>query len=155
MDKKIPPGHVKLKRVYARPAYADGSRILVDRLWPRGVKESDAAIDRWEYELAPSSALHQWFDHDPARWEVFRRCYEGELRERSEEIDQLRALARHGPITLVFSARDEARNSAVVLRDLLLRVKRVRRQQETLRPGTAGTAHNLASSNTTQPVSQR
>ena len=90
------------------------------------------AIDRWEYELAPSSALHQWFDHDPARWEVFRRCYEGELREHSEEIDQLRALARHGPITLVFSARDEARNSAVVLRDLLLRVKRVRRPQEAL-----------------------
>jgi uncharacterized protein YeaO (DUF488 family) len=131
---KIPSSHVKLKRVYARAAYADGTRILVDRLWPRSVKEAEVVIDRWENELAPSSALHQWFDHNPARWEVFRRCYEGELREHPREIEQLRGLARHGPITLVFSARDETHNSAVVLRDLLLRVKRVRRPPETLRP---------------------
>ena len=117
---RIPPRRVKLKRVYARAAHADGTRVLVDRLWPRGVKTADAAIDLWKKELAPSSALRQWFGHDRARWEAFRHCFEGELREHRGEIEQLRALARQGPITLVFSARDETHNNAVVLRDVLL-----------------------------------
>jgi uncharacterized protein YeaO (DUF488 family) len=135
VDARIPPGRVKLKRVYARAAHADGTRILVDRQWPGGVKAGDAAIDRWEKDLAPSRSLHQWFDHDPARWEVFRYCYEGELREHRREIEHLRALARQGPITLVFAARDETHSNAIVLRDVLLGLTRTREPLEAMRPG--------------------
>src|SRR4051794_30453575 len=113
MDERIPPSHVKLKRVYAPAALADGTRILVDRQWPRGVKTTAAAIDRWEKELAPSDALREWFEQDKARWQEFRHCYEGELREHRENIERLRTLARQGHITLVSSARDQIRNHAV------------------------------------------
>jgi uncharacterized protein YeaO (DUF488 family) len=86
-----------------------------------GVKTTDAAIDLWEKELAPSGGLRRWFDYDRARWEEFRLCYEAELRERPGEVERLRALARQAPITLVFSGSDKIHSSAVVLRDLLLR----------------------------------
>jgi uncharacterized protein YeaO (DUF488 family) len=95
-------------------------RILVDRLWPRGIRKSDAAIDRWAKSIAPSSALREWFGHDPARWPEFRRRYATQLRRHPDELAELRALARKGPITLVFAARDERRNDAVVLRNVLL-----------------------------------
>ena len=111
---------VKLKRAYELASRADGLRILVDRLWPRGVRKADAAIDRWAKTLAPSAELRQWFGHDSARWQEFCHRYAKELRACPEELEQLRALARQGPITLVFSARDEVHNNAVVLRDLLL-----------------------------------
>jgi uncharacterized protein YeaO (DUF488 family) len=120
MSKRIASDHVRLKRAYEPPAADDGTRILIDRLWPRGVKKTDAAIDEWMKEIAPSSALRKWFGHEPGRWQEFRRRYQSEIRQHPEQFEQLRTLARHGPITLVFSARDEAHNDAVVLKDLLL-----------------------------------
>jgi uncharacterized protein YeaO (DUF488 family) len=112
--------HIKLKRAYEPPASDDGTRILIDRLWPRGVKRADAAIDEWMKDIAPSTGLRKWFGHDPARWQEFRRRYQSEIRQHPDEFDRLRTLAQNGPITLVFSAHDEAHNDAVVLKDLLL-----------------------------------
>lgn len=116
---KIPPDNIRLIRAY-NPAGTDGPRILVDRLWPRGVKKQDAAIDHWAKELAPSTELRKWFGHDPERWVEFRRRYAAELKEHHAELEQLRSLARQGPITLVYSAHDEQHNQAIVLRDILL-----------------------------------
>jgi uncharacterized protein YeaO (DUF488 family) len=112
--------NVKLKRAYERPAEDDGVRILVDRLWPRGLKKTDAAIDQWAKDIAPSTTLRKWFGHDPARWEEFRRRYVEELRAHPQEVARLRVLARKSTITLVYSARDELHNDAVVLRGVLL-----------------------------------
>ena len=109
-----------IKRVYDPPAKADGLRILVDRLWPRGVAKKDAALDQWMKEVAPSTGLRKWFGHDPERWDEFRRRYGEELEGNGTLVDQLRALARHGPVTLVYSAHDELHNDAVVLRDRIL-----------------------------------
>ncbi len=120
MSRKATAANVKLKRAYGPSSGNDGKRILIDRLWPRGLKKADAAIDEWLKELAPSTALRKWFGHDPARWPEFRRRYLRELKHHPEELDRLRILARQGPITLVFAARDEAHNDAVVLRELLL-----------------------------------
>jgi uncharacterized protein YeaO (DUF488 family) len=113
--------NILVKRAYLPPAPEDGLRILVDRLWPRGVTKSDAAIDRWMKDLAPSNELRRWFGHDPRRWDEFRRRYEAELSQRPDLLEELRTLARKGPLTLVYGARDEAHNQAVVLRDLLSR----------------------------------
>ena len=120
MSKKIAADHIKLKRAYEPPTPDDGTRILIDRLWPRGVKKADAAIDEWMKDIAPSTGLRKWFGHDPARWQEFRRRYQSEIRQHPDEFDRLRTLAQHGRITLVFSARDEAHNDAVVLKGLLL-----------------------------------
>ena len=120
MAKAILPGNVKLKRAYEPPAVEDGTRILVDRLWPRGIKKADAAIDLWMKDVAPSTGLRQWFGHEPDRWQEFRRRYVDELRQKSDLVDELRALARKGPITLVFGAHDQTHNDAVVLREILL-----------------------------------
>ena len=120
MSTKIAVDHIKLKRAYEPPASDDGTRILIDRLWPRGVKRADAAIDEWMKDIAPSTGLRKWFGHDPARWQEFRRRYQSEIRQHPDEFDRLRSLAQNGPITLVFSAHDEAHNDAVVLKDLLL-----------------------------------
>jgi uncharacterized protein YeaO (DUF488 family) len=120
MDQGISAHDVKLKRAYDPPAGGDGVRVLVDRLWPRGVKKEAAAIDRWAKDLAPSAGLRKWFGHDPRRWEEFRRRYRAELRDHPQQLEDLRALARQGPITLVYAARDEEHNDAVVLRDVLL-----------------------------------
>lgn len=110
---------VNLKRAYEPPAPRDGTRILVDRLWPRGVKKAKARIDLWLKDVAPSTALRKWFGHDPARWSEFRRRYRAELKRQPEAFAQLRALARHGRVTLVFGARDGRRNQAVVLKSML------------------------------------
>jgi uncharacterized protein YeaO (DUF488 family) len=120
MNAKIAARHIKLKRAYERPLPDDGTRILIDRLWPRGLKKTDAAIDEWMKNIAPSTELRKWFGHDPERWSEFRHRYQAEIRDHPEQFDRLRTLARHGPITLVFSAHDEEHNDAVVLRDLLL-----------------------------------
>jgi uncharacterized protein YeaO (DUF488 family) len=109
-----------LKRAYEPPAAGDGTRILVDRLWPRGVKKAHAAIDHWAKDLSPSTELRKWFGHDPARWQEFRQRYAAEVRRHPDQLDRLRDLARKGPITLVYAARDELHNDAVVLRDVLL-----------------------------------
>ena len=120
MSKRIKAENVTLKRAYESPAAEDGKRILVDRLWPRGVTKEAAAIDLWLKELAPSTELRKWFGHDPARWPEFRQRYAAELHQHPAELEEVRKLARQGPITLVYAARDEAHNDAVVLRDLLL-----------------------------------
>ena len=120
MSKRIAAENVKLKRAYERPSAADGTRVLVDRLWPRGIKKADAKVDHWVKELAPSTELRKWFGHDPTRWQEFRRRYAGELRQHNDQVDRLRDLARAGPITLVYAAHDEIHNDAVVLRDILL-----------------------------------
>ena len=117
---KIPASHVKLKRSYEPAAESDGVRILVDRLWPRGVSKANAAIDRWLKEIAPSTALRQWFGHDPARWQEFRRRYRQELQQHATALEEIAEQARNGTVTLLYGTRDEAHNNAVVLRDLLL-----------------------------------
>lgn len=120
MIKRIMAGHVKLKRAYEPASADDGVRILIDRLWPRGVTKAAAAIDQWVKDIAPSTTLRKWFGHDPARWEEFRSRYTAEIREHPDALRNLRDQARQGSITLVYSARDEAHNDAVVLRDILL-----------------------------------
>lgn len=120
MSKKISAARIRLKRAYERPAAEDGTRILVDRLWPRGIRKEDAAIDHWAKDLAPSTDLRKWFGHDPDRWQEFRRRYAAEIRRRPDELDRLRALALQGPITLVYAARDEVHNDAIVLQEVLL-----------------------------------
>ena len=111
---------VKIKRIYEPPAADDGQRILVDRLWPRGISKQRAALDEWLKEIAPSTELRQWFNHDPALWDEFRRRYAAELRQQPEAWAQLRERARHGVVTLVYSAHDEAVNNAVAMRAFLL-----------------------------------
>jgi uncharacterized protein YeaO (DUF488 family) len=120
MSKKIVAANIKLKRAYDSALSGDGTRILIDRLWPRGVRKADAAIDLWAKDIAPSTALRKWFGHDPARWHEFRRRYSDEIHRHQDRLDELRALAQKGRITLVFAAHDEAHNDAVVLRETLL-----------------------------------
>lgn len=120
MSSKVRAGNVRLKRAYDAPARGDGKRVLIDRLWPRGVRKADAAIEHWFKELAPSTELREWFGHDPARWQAFQRRYVAEIREHAELLAQLRRLAMQGPLTLVYAARDEAHNDAIVLRNVLL-----------------------------------
>ena len=110
---------IRLKRAYEPPAPEDGRRILVDRLWPRGLRKADAAIDCWLKDIAPSTELRLWFGHDPARWEEFRRRYRAELSAHPDPLNELRTMALEGRLTLVYSARDELHNDAVVLRDVL------------------------------------
>ncbi|EAQ36809.1 hypothetical protein NB311A_16117 [Nitrobacter sp. Nb-311A] len=112
--------NINVKRAYEAPATNDGTRILVDRLWPRGLRKTDAAIDRWIKDIAPSTGLRKWFGHDPARWQEFRQRYADEIQEHADALDELRTCARAGRITLVFAAHDETHNNAVVLRDVLL-----------------------------------
>ncbi|GAB4292799.1 MAG: DUF488 domain-containing protein [Roseovarius sp.] len=100
-------------------AATEGARVLVDRLWPRGISKADLALDLWEKDAAPSGELRRWFGHDPARWEEFVRRYRDELAARPEAVEELLTLCRKGPVTLIFAARDEAHNNAVVLRDWL------------------------------------
>ena len=105
----------RLKRAYAVPASADGTRVLVERLWPRGLTKEAVAVDHWLKDAAPSSDLRKWYGHDPARWPEFQTRYRAELATRGGAVDDLVALCRQGPVTFVFAARDEARNGAVVL----------------------------------------
>ena len=120
MTASIPAANIKLKRAYEPEDSEDGARVLVDRLWPRGVSKEDAALDQWMKEIAPSTELRKWFGHDPARWKEFRSRYGKELHQNAELLSDLRLLARQGPLTLVYSAHDESHNDAVVLRDVLL-----------------------------------
>lgn len=110
---------IALKRAYETPASADGRRILVDRLWPRGLTKGQAQIDLWLKEVAPSNALRQWFAHDPAKWAEFGQRYRSELRH-NPALDELQALAQqHVRLTLVYAAKDELHNQAQVLKDVL------------------------------------
>ena len=110
---------INLKRVYENPTPADGTRILVDRLWPRGLTKEKAGIDVWLKEIAPSTALRQWFGHDPAKWAEFQKRYREELRKNPAQVSLLKEQAKKGAITLVFGAKDEAHNEALVLQELL------------------------------------
>jgi uncharacterized protein YeaO (DUF488 family) len=112
---------IRAKRAYAPPAEGDGTRVLIDRLWPRGVTRAAAAIDHWFRELAPSTELRKWFGHDPARWDEFRRRYTAELTQHEEQLDQLLRIAAQGPLTLIYGARDEHHNDAAVLQGVLAR----------------------------------
>ncbi len=114
-------GSVGLKRAYDEAGPGDGYRVLVDRLWPRGVKRENLRLDAWLKDLAPSPELRRWFGHDPARWEEFRRRYREELSspERRRMLAELAERLRRGPVTLVYGARDEKHNGAVVLREVL------------------------------------
>jgi len=110
---------VRIKRIYVPAVQGDGCRILVDRLWPRGVSKAEARIDLWMRGIAPSTALRRWFNHDPAKWEEFCERYRAELREQQPLLDAVRQQAKEGPVTLVYSARDERFNQAVALQLVL------------------------------------
>jgi uncharacterized protein YeaO (DUF488 family) len=112
---------VRMKRAYDPPARSDGYRVLIDRLWPRGVSREKADLDEWDRELAPSAELRKWFGHDPERFEEFRRRYVDELRDQRPRLSELRRRAREGTLTLVYGARDSEHNDAVVLAEVLRR----------------------------------
>jgi len=118
--RSVPASHLRLKRAYESPAPDDGMRILVDRLWPRGLRKDEAKLDELMKDIAPSTELRRWFGHDPERWPEFQQRYRAELARHEEQLDNLRNLAREQTVTLVYGARDEEHNDAVVLRDVLL-----------------------------------
>jgi uncharacterized protein YeaO (DUF488 family) len=115
----VKENRLRLKRAYQRPARSDGLRILVDRLWPRGLSKEKAAIGMWMREVAPSDGLRKWFGHDPARWPGFKKRYARELEGRGELLDLIRKKAKEGPVTLVYAAKDTARNNAVIIKAYL------------------------------------
>jgi uncharacterized protein YeaO (DUF488 family) len=112
---------VRLKRAYDAPAKSDGCRVLVDRLWPRGVSKDELRLDDWLKEVAPSTGLRKWFGHDPAKWGAFKDRYFRELDEQSEAVARLLARGREGTLTLVFGAKDVHHNDAVALKEYLER----------------------------------
>ncbi len=120
MTRSPPAGNIATKRIYEEPAAEDGKRVLVDALWPRGVAKKDAQLDGWFREIAPGAELRRWFGHDPKRWCQFRRRYRAQLAGQQEALDRLRRLAQAGKLTLVYGARDERHNNALVLRNMLL-----------------------------------
>lgn len=110
---------IRIKRVYEPASSDDGFRVLVDRVWPRGITKQRAAVDLWLKDVAPSTDLRTWFGHEPARWDEFRRRYGAELGNAEHLLDELRARAAKAPLTLVYSARDTMHNQAVVLKQVL------------------------------------
>ena len=110
---------IQLKRAYEKPERADGTRILVDRLWPRGLTKEKAAIDLWLKELAPSTELREWFGHDPKKWRSFRSRYQTELKQLGDQLQLIKSRAREGVVTLIYGARDQEHNEAVVLKQFL------------------------------------
>ncbi len=113
--------HVRIKRVYEQPGSEDGTRILVDRLWPRGLTKEKASVDLWLKEIAPSTELRKWFGHDPDKWPEFQTRYRAELRNNEEQLSLLKQEAAKGVVTLVYGAKDEEHNEAVVLQKILTR----------------------------------
>lgn len=110
---------IHIKRAYDPASAADGKRVLVDRLWPRGLAKEAAHVDEWLRDVAPSSDLRFWFDHDPTKWEEFRQRYRQELAGHPDLLTNLKRMAEHDTVTLLFAARDEEHNNAVVLKELL------------------------------------
>ena len=116
---------IDVKRAYEAPAKGDGCRILVDRIWPRGIAKDDLKVDAWLKDLAPSTALRKWFGHDPKKWDEFKKRYTKELEQRSSALEELIARAEAGHVTLVFGAKDSEHNNAVALKQQLeLRLRR-------------------------------
>lgn len=112
---------MKIKRVYEKPAKEDGIRILVDRLWPRGLTKEKAAVDLWLKEIAPSTELRKWFGHDPDKWKEFQKRYKQELKKNHEQDLILKEQVKKGIVTLVYGAKDEEHNEALVLKELIRR----------------------------------
>ena len=110
---------VEIKRVYEKAGRADGMRILVDRLWPRGLTKEKARVDLWLKDVAPSTELRKWFSHDPSKWAEFQVRYLQELKSKSDLLDVLKEKAAKGPVTLLYGAKDQGHNEAVVLQGLL------------------------------------
>jgi uncharacterized protein YeaO (DUF488 family) len=110
---------IRLKRVYERPDEKDGLRVLVDRLWPRGLSKERAAVQMWLKDVAPSTELRKWFGHDPAKWKEFQARYRRELRKQKDHLEMLRQKSKRRTITLVYGARDEEHNEAVLLKRIL------------------------------------
>ena len=110
---------IRLKRAYEAPSRSDGYRVLVERLWPRGLKKIEAKIDLWLKDVAPSTELRRWFGHDPKKWDEFRQRYRKELKQKDEAINLLMSKAKAGTITLIYAARDEDHNGALVLQQFL------------------------------------
>lgn len=110
---------IKLKRAYDAPAKSDGKRILVERLWPRGVTKDAAALDEWFKEIAPSPELRKWYAHEPEKWPEFQKRYRAELKANKDELARLRAFCAKGTVTFIYAAKDEERNSAAVLKAYL------------------------------------
>lgn len=110
---------VRIKRIYDEPARSDGYRVLVDRIWPRGIRKRDAALDEWLRELAPSTGLRKWFNHDPKRWPEFHQRYRTELSQHASALNALRHRAAHRRVTLLYGARDTRFNQAAVLKELI------------------------------------
>ena len=111
---------IKVKRVYEKAAASDGSRLLIDRIWPRGLKKNDLALDSWIKEVAPSDRLRKWFGHDPQKWKGFRKQYFAELRVKAKTWAPILEIARESNVTLLYGARDAEHNNAVALRDFLI-----------------------------------
>ena len=107
---------IRIKRIYEEPSADDGLRVLVDRLWPRGISKARAQVDRWEKDIAPSTELRHWFGHDPAKWEEFLQRYRAELEDKKELLSQLREEADERTVTLLYAAKDEEHNNAVALK---------------------------------------
>jgi uncharacterized protein YeaO (DUF488 family) len=114
---------IKIKRAYEQPDRDDGVRILVDRLWPRGLTKEKASVELWLKDIAPSTELRKWFAHDPDKWESFRRRYKTEISHNHDLIKVLKQKAREGTITLIYGARDQKHNEALVLKQFLERSK--------------------------------
>jgi len=110
---------IALKRIYEKPSKEDGFRVLVERLWPRGITKERASVDLWLKDVAPSTELRKWFGHDPAKWEQFCKRYRVELEQKKDAVCLLKQKSKEGAITLVYAARDEKHNSAVVLKEIL------------------------------------
>jgi uncharacterized protein YeaO (DUF488 family) len=110
---------ILLKRAYEEPSEADGRRVLVERLWPRGLNKEKAALDLWLKDLAPSTELRSWFGHDPRKWAEFRKRYRAELEDKGDVITTLREKLKEGPVTFIFAAKDEEHNSAIALKEYL------------------------------------
>jgi uncharacterized protein YeaO (DUF488 family) len=110
---------IRIKRVYDEPSKQDGLRILVERLWPRGVSKEKAAVDLWLKDVAPSTELRKWFSHDPEKWDEFRKRYQAELAETGDLLTLLKYRASEGTVTFVYAAHDEQHNSALVLQEFL------------------------------------
>lgn len=110
---------IRIKRIYDPPARGDGYRVLVDRLWPRGISKSRASLDAWEKELAPSTALREWFGHEPQRWSMFRRRYCKELKDQTAGLEALKRRSIRRPVTLLYAAKSHDYNHAQVLREAI------------------------------------
>jgi uncharacterized protein YeaO (DUF488 family) len=113
---------IRVKRVYEKPAKADGRRVLVDRIWPRGLSKQEARIDEWLKEIAPSAKLRKWFRHDPARWNEFKKRYAAELDDRREQMERLARESHKRTVTLLFGAKDIEHNNAVALKECIERL---------------------------------